>query len=116
MNIEHLPNAILVGIEYAGEWRDKAPMVHRLLDDPDAVDILRNFDAPRIDAERTLVVQYWGGKARIVMHMNRGESLFDAVEQAAAELADPVDPPAFDTADEEALARAAMPVILSKLS
>ena len=42
-----------------------------------------------------------------------GQTLQAALEQAAAELADPVDPPAFDDPAEEDMARAMVPLLLA---
>lgn len=42
-----------------------------------------------------------------------GQSLRDALEQAQAELTDPVDPPAFDDPAEEDMARAMVPALLA---
>lgn len=106
------PSDLLVSLEYAGNLRRKAPECVRPLD---RVGEVATFDAARLINERVMKVQVVGGRTSLEMYVAPGQSLKAAVEQAVAELDDPVDPPAFDDADEEALARFAMPLILARL-
>ena len=104
---------LIIRVEYADHRRRTAPKSHVPLC---RIDEAVNFDAARLIDDRIISFHMWGQRPVVEMHVAAGQTMTDAIEQAAAELADPVDPPAFDDADEEALARFAMPLALARIS
>jgi hypothetical protein len=113
--INPIAHDLCVGIQYANPTQRRVgPNILRSIY---CIDEVATFDAARIIDERTMLVWLFGQRGTTLqVHLAPGQSMAEAVDQSVAELEDPIDPPAFDDPNEEALARFAMPILKAHLS